>query len=39
MLCLSDAIHNFKWTEIFQIWQKINVRFIFSMFESWYLMC
>ena len=24
-LCLADAIHNFKWAKIIQIWKKIDV--------------
>ena len=47
-LCLADAIHNFKWVKIIQIWQnggqKISnladlCHFFFNSFKSWYVMC
>ena len=47
-LCLADAIHNFKWVKIILIWQKrliilksclLMSRFVFNMFNRWYLMC
>ena len=48
-LCLADAIHNFKWLKIIQIWQNggLNIAnladychfFIFNRFKSWYVMC
>ena len=44
-LCLADAIHNFNWVKIIQIWQNggqlfSNIAdFIFNMFKRWYLMC
>ena len=43
MLCLADAIHNFKWVKIIQIWQNGGQRFwkiddvwklIFSMLKN-----
>ena len=48
-LCLSDAIHNFKWVKIIQIWQNggklffkscwLMSHFILNIFKMWYLMC
>ena len=47
-LCLADAIHNFKWVKIIQIWQNegqllevnwLMSHFIFNVFKRWYLMC
>ena len=32
-LCLADAIHNFKWVKIIQIWQ--NGRQLFSIIADW----
>ena len=32
-LCLADAIHNFKWVKIIQIWQ--NGRKLFSNLADW----
>ena len=32
-LCLADAIHNFKWVKIIQIWQ--NGRQLFSNIADW----
>ena len=31
-LCLADAIHNFKWVKIIQIWQNGGQQFLIS---SW----
>ena len=33
-LCLADAIHNFKWAKIIQIWQ--NGGQLFSNIAGWY---
>ena len=33
MLCLANAIHNFKWVKIIQIWQ--NVGQPFSNIADW----
>ena len=33
MLCLADAIHNFKWVKIIQIWQ--NEGLLFSNLAGW----
>ena len=33
MLCLADAIHNFKWVKIIQIWQ--NLGQLFSIIADW----
>ena len=33
MLCLADAIHNFKWVKIMQIWQ--NGDKLFSHRADW----
>ena len=40
-LCLADAIHNFKWQKIIQIWQKGGQIFTYfadwcHMFKMWY---
>ena len=34
MLCLADAIHNFKWVKIIQIWQ--NGGHLFSNIADWF---
>ena len=46
--CLADAIHNFKWVKIIQIWQNegqlfsnladLMLHFIFNMFKLCYSM-
>ena len=36
-LCLADAIHNFKWVKIIQIWQ--NGGQLFSNLADWSCWC
>ena len=40
-LCLADAIHNFKWVKIIQIWQNGDELFsnIAGWFHIWSLTC
>ena len=33
-LCLADAIHNFKWVKIIQIWQDVGQ--LFLNIAGWY---
>ena len=38
-LCLADAIHNFKWVKIIQIWQNESQLFQILLVDDTYLKC
>ena len=37
MLCLADAIHNFKWEKIIQIWQNRGQKFQILLINGTFL--